>query len=104
VPNLPETTFGAKIGNWFSFQEYFGLRPTLLQHNSKKAKTFFICCYCDEAWSVLLSAAHITGPIDIYGCLAKISEFPPNNKKEDIIAKTNQQLKDSRDLHAVHID
>jgi hypothetical protein len=104
LPNLPVTPFGAEIGNWFSFQEYFGLRPTLLQHNSKKAKTFFICCFSDEAWSVLLSAAKTAGPINIHGCLAKISEFPPNHKKEDIIAKTNQQLKDFKDLHAVHTD
>jgi hypothetical protein len=104
TPHLPTTAFGEEIGNWFSFQEYFGLRPTYLQHNTKKAKTFFICCFCDEAWSVLLSAAKNTGPINIHGCLAKISEFPPNNKKDDIINKTNQQLKDFRDLHAVHTD
>jgi hypothetical protein len=79
--------------------------PSRNQHNSKKAKTFFICSFCDEAWSVLLAAAKITGPINMHGCLTKISEFPPPHKNDDIIAKTNQQqLKNFKDLHAVHTD
>jgi hypothetical protein len=42
--------------------------------------------------------------MNIHGCLAKISEFPPTHKKEDIINKTNQQLKNFKDLHVVHTD
>jgi hypothetical protein len=104
MPNLPKTSFGSQISNWYSFQEFFGLRPALLQYNAKKAKTFFICCFCDEAWDVLLTAAKAAGPVTIHGCLSKISEFPPNEKKQAIITMTNQQLTDFKDLHAVHTD
>jgi hypothetical protein len=80
------------------------LHPAFLQHSSKKAKAFFICCFCNEAWAVLLTAAKTTGPINIHGCLTKNSEFPPDEKKLNIISKTNQQLKDIKDLHAIHMD
>jgi hypothetical protein len=49
-----------------------------------------------------LTAAQITGPIIIHGCLTKISEFPLNEKKQAIIVKTNQQLSDFKELHSVH--
>jgi hypothetical protein len=36
--------------------------------------------------------------------LAKITEFPPDNKKQSIVICMNQHAKDFQDLHAVHTD
>jgi hypothetical protein len=104
TPNLPATPLGKQLTDWYSFQEYIGLRPSTLQHGTKKAKTLFICCFNEEAWSLLLTTAKTTGPINVHGCLTKISEFPPPSRKQDIITRTIQQLKDLRDLHPVHTD
>jgi hypothetical protein len=34
-PNLPDTPFGQQLTDWYSFQEYIGLRPSILQHGPK---------------------------------------------------------------------
>jgi hypothetical protein len=103
-PHFPDTPLANQIDSWYAFQEFFGLRPSTLKKDSKSAQTFFVCCFCDDAWDVLLQAASKAGPINIHGCLAKITEFPPENKKQQIIVRMNQHAKDFQDLHAVHTD
>ena len=93
-----------QIDSWYDFQEFFGLRSATLQKDTKSARTFFVCSFCDEAWDTLLAAANKTGPINIHGCLSMITEFPPENQKHAIIAQMAQHSKDFQDLHAVHTD
>jgi hypothetical protein len=88
TPNLPKNSFGTHISNWYSFQEFFGLHLAFLQHSLKKSTTFFICCFCDEAWAILLTTAKTTGPINIHGCMTNILEFPPDEKKTQYHCKT----------------
>jgi hypothetical protein len=40
TPNLPSTAFGTQISNWYSFQEFFGLRPALLSNTAQKKLNF----------------------------------------------------------------
>jgi hypothetical protein len=104
-PHLPNTPLAAQIDSWFAFQEFFGLHSSTLQKGAKSARAFFVCCFfCNEAWDTLLSAANAAGPINIHGCLAKITKFPPKNKKQGIIIHMNQHAKDFQDLHPVHMD
>ena len=104
-PHLPDGLHASiQIGSWYNFQEYFGLRSATLQKATKSARTFFVCCFCNEAWDTLLAAANKTGPINIHGCLLTITEFPPENWKHAIIAQMAQHSKDLQDLHTVHTD
>jgi hypothetical protein len=102
--HLPDTDFGHSLLDWHTFSEYYGIRPALLTHGTKKARVFFFCSYSTSAWNTLLVAARTAGPAHIHGCLAQICAFPSFAKKADIIQKTNAQWQDFRDLHSVATD
>jgi hypothetical protein len=103
-PYLGHTALSHHLDNWHTFQEFFGLRVSELKHSNKTSRLFFLCCFCDEAWSALYDAATAAGPVNIHGIWTKISEFPPESAKLRIITNQNAIVDRQTDLHPFHTD
>jgi hypothetical protein len=103
-PHLGHTAIFHHLDNWYTFQEFFGLRVSELKHSNKTSRLFFLCCFCDEAWSALYDAATTASPVNIHGIWTKISEFPPENAKLRIITNQNAVVDRRTDFHPVHTD